>query len=112
MVCLSNIAKHIIDDMWYENQRVDPNNEAERIVKTAAKLIVSEIRNKTFNCEYYPDNDYKTDVQENIDWLTLNLKLFMESCARFSLQQASIGNVSQMRYAHSQHYHQCCLGWQ
>ena len=82
VVCLSNVAKHIIN-MWY--------NEAERIAKTAAKLIVSEISNKTFDCEYYPDKDYIADVRKNIDWLTLNLKLFMESCARSSLQQASIG---------------------
>ena len=49
VVCLSKVAKHIINDMWYKNRRVDPNNEAERIAKTAAKLIVSEIRNKTFD---------------------------------------------------------------
>ena len=67
MVCLSNVAKHIINDMWYENRRVDPNNEAERIVKTTSKLIVSEIRNKTFDYEYYPDKDYIADVQKNID---------------------------------------------
>ena len=49
VVCLSKVAKHIINDMWYKNRRVDPNNEAERIAKTAAKLIVSEISNKTFD---------------------------------------------------------------
>ena len=26
VVCLSNFAKHIINEMWYENRRVDPNN--------------------------------------------------------------------------------------
>ena len=97
--------------MWYENRRVDPNNEVERIVKTAAKLIVSEIRNKTFDCEYYPDKDYIAKVQKNIDWLTVNLKLFMESCARSSLQQASIGQCFTHAIHHGQHYHQCCLGW-
>ena len=90
VVCLSNVAKHIINEMWYENRGVDPNNETERIVKTAAKLIVSEIINKTFDCEYYPDKGYIADVQKRIDWLTPNLKLFMELCARSSLQQASI----------------------
>ena len=49
-VCL----KHIINDQWYKNWGDDPNNETERIVKTAAKLIVSEMRNQTFDCGYYP----------------------------------------------------------
>ena len=54
-------------------------------------MIVSEKRNKTFDCKYYPDKDYIADFQKNIDWLTPNLKLFMELCARSLLQQASIG---------------------
>lgn len=33
------LAKHIFNDMWYENRREDPNNETERVVKTDAKLI-------------------------------------------------------------------------
>ena len=91
MVCLSNVAKYIINDMWYENRREDPNNEAKRIVKTAEKLIISEIRNQTSDCGYYIDNNYISDVQENIDWLTPNLKLFIKRCARSSIRQASIG---------------------
>ena len=90
MVCLSNIAKHIISNMWYKNRREDPINEAERIAKTTGKLIVLKIRNQTFDCGYYPDNNYISDVQKNIDWLTPNLKLFMELCACSLIQQASI----------------------
>ena len=90
MVCLSNVAKYIINDMWYENRREDPNNEAKRIVKTAAKLIISEIRNQTSDCGYYIDTNYISDFQENIDWLTPNLKLFIKRCAHSSTQQASI----------------------
>ena len=89
--CLFNIAKHVINDMWYENQRGDSNNESERIVKTTAKLIVSEIRNQTFDCGYYSDNSSMSDDQENIDWLTHNMKLLMEFFASFLIQQANIG---------------------
>ena len=70
--------------MWYENRREDPYNEAERIVKTTAKLIVSEIK-KTFDCGYYPDNSNISNVQKSIDWLTPNLRLFMKLCARSTI---------------------------
>ena len=90
--CLSIEArkKHTIPRTASESESTNLHNGAESIVKTAAKLIVSEIRNQTFDCGYYSDNDHISDVQKNVDWLTLNLKLFMEVCASSSLQQGSI----------------------
>ena len=77
--------------MWYEKRQKDPNNEADRIIETAAKLIVSEIRNKSFDCEHYPDNQSIQDEKKNLVWLTPKLKLFMETCVRSTIQQGSIG---------------------
>lgn len=47
-----------------QESKEDPNNEAEKIVKTPAKLIVSEIRNQILDCGYNPDYNYIVDVQK------------------------------------------------
>jgi len=91
VVCLSNIAKHIINDLWYENRNKDVESEAERIVKTAAKLILSEIRSQYFDCDNYPSKEDIQDGEKNLNCLTPNLKMFMQLCVRSSIQQASIG---------------------
>ena len=67
VVCLSNIAKHIINDLWYENRNRDVESEAERIVKTAAKLILSEIRSQYFDCDNYPSKEDIQDDKKNLN---------------------------------------------
>ena len=44
MYVFGNMASWIISDQWYNNKRSNTDDEAKRIVETAAKLIKSDIR--------------------------------------------------------------------
>ena len=57
----------------------------------AAKLIVSDIRDTGYDPEFYPRNDIVEDCDENLNWLSPELRLFMETCIHPKLKQASIG---------------------
>ena len=44
VVCFRNMAKYLINDKWYVGKRDDIEDEAERIVVTAAKIVRAAIR--------------------------------------------------------------------
>ena len=91
VVCLKNIASVLLNDMWYQSRKTDFREESERIIKMAAKLIVSDIRDTEYETEFYPTNDTIKNCDENLNWLSPKLRLFMETCIHSKLKQASIG---------------------
>lgn len=48
IVCLRNFADLIVNNAWYKRREDDPEREARRIVSTAAKLILADIRSLNF----------------------------------------------------------------
>ena len=92
IVCLRNIADYVINDKWYTDrlQRVD--DEAKRIISTAAKLILGDIRSAEFDCNYYPSNDILESTEKGKEWLPPLLRLFLERLIRYQLHQVSIGH--------------------
>lgn len=57
-VCFKSIGHKILSDNWYCNEKMaDLQEERARIVKTAGKIILQDIRSKTFNTDYYPPID-------------------------------------------------------
>ena len=68
VVCFRGAANHIINDKWYKDRKSNIDEEGERIVKTAAKIIKNEFKNflQTFDStKYYPSPD---DV-EKLGWV-------------------------------------------
>ena len=63
--------------------------ESKRIISTAAKILISEIRSHTFECDSYPANE--CDLDKSIEWLPPKLRLFMETLFRLPIKRASIG---------------------
>ena len=57
LVCFSNMVNYIINDKWYESRKSDKIKEAERIFITAAKIIMSEIREMNYDDLVYPTHD-------------------------------------------------------
>ena len=51
------MAKYIINEKQYSEKKANIEDEAERIVITAAKIIKAEIREKEYNSDSYPTND-------------------------------------------------------
>jgi len=54
VVCFHNFSSLIINDKWYAKRNSDEVKESKRIVKTAAKLVVSEIRSMQCDLDSYP----------------------------------------------------------
>ena len=49
VLCFKNMANYIINEKWYEKRQINVDDEAKRIVITAAKVIREEIRNLNFH---------------------------------------------------------------
>lgn len=58
VVCFKSIGHKILTDNWYSNEKMlDPQDERSRIVETAGKIILQDIRSKMFNTAFYPPID-------------------------------------------------------
>ena len=72
-------------------EKLMSKNNLNVLLKMAAKLIVSDIRDTGYDPEFYPRNDIVEDCDENLNCLSPELRLFMETCIHPKLKQASIG---------------------
>ena len=80
----------IINDKWCDNRKENDEEEAERIVKTAAKLIFRDIRSTKFDKDYSPETSLVEGLDANIECLLTYLRLFLQHL-RKPIHQASIG---------------------
>ena len=77
-VCFKNMVNYIINEQWYKKCRNNVEDEAKRIVATAAKLIREKIRNLNLSMECYPSREDITDsVDENSRWMPYLLSTFL-----------------------------------
>ena len=53
-VCFKTTTSSIINEQWYNDRETKVEDEAERIVETAAEIILSEIRATEYRMENYP----------------------------------------------------------
>jgi hypothetical protein len=49
VLCFRDAAEYLINDKWYESRRNDAEEEAERVIKQAAQIILRQIRSTKFN---------------------------------------------------------------
>ena len=93
IVCFKNMTEFIVNDKWFSERKKDSDDEAERIIVTAAKLILNNIRSAKFNCEFYPTKEDIESCGKGKEWLPDYLKLFLENILKHPLKQASIGQA-------------------
>ena len=62
MVCLKNFADLIVNNAWYEMREKDLKKESERIINTAAKLILSGVRSINLESDIYPLENEIADI--------------------------------------------------
>ena len=91
VVCFKNMAKYIINEKWYSEKKADIEDEAERIVITAAKIIRAEIRDKEYNLKSYPTNDDISSIEKSSEWIPRHLQTLMKTIVSSELKQNSIG---------------------
>jgi hypothetical protein len=61
VVCFKDLTSYIVNQKWYSDTGVDSCAKTEKIVKTATKLIIAQIREIPFDKEHYPSFSASTD---------------------------------------------------
>ncbi|GBM41156.1 hypothetical protein AVEN_4178-1 [Araneus ventricosus] len=54
VVCFKNSGHNILSDNWYQQKRSSEQEERIRIVKTAASIILEDIRSQVYETQEYP----------------------------------------------------------
>ena len=81
------MANFVIDNNFWEKTQ-DINTGSERIIKTAATLIKTEIRDRSYN-----NGIHRTNKETQSPWIPDNLRIFLSCFAKSSLKQESIEQV-------------------
>ena len=86
-----DMASYIVSDTWYAERKEDINDEAKRIIKTAAKLVKNNIKesiisNTNSSCTYPTTED-----AEKIGWIPELLRYFLSLLINQRLKVESIG---------------------
>ena len=79
---------YLINEKWYKNKLEDKNDEAQRIIITAAKLVMEDITSKKCDSEYYPYQEGMLQVDETLEWLFRYLRLFLQNLVKSDKQVA------------------------
>lgn len=91
VACFQGMADFYLNEMWKEERRKDKEKDAERIVTTAAKVIMSEIRETKYETSKYPKTLDISDVSN--EWIPKLLKTFLQVLIKSNLKQNSIGQI-------------------
>ena len=68
---------------YFKEKTQDINTESERIIKTAATLIKIEIRDRSYNNDFYPTNK---EIQG--PWILDNLRIFLSCFTKWKMDQS------------------------
>ena len=93
IVCFQNMVGYLVNDKWFLDRKKDIKEEAERIVLTAAKIILNDIRSSDVDNQWYPTNEVIEDCKKEKEWLPTHLRLMLESIIKYPVKQASIGQA-------------------
>ena len=78
VLCFRNMESYIVQDKWYCEGKEDADEEAERIVIAAAKIIKAEIRDAHYDSKSYPSNEDIANVDKGKEWIPQNLHTFLK----------------------------------
>ena len=77
MVMLNNSASKLLHDFHLESGKLDKNEEKLRVIRTAARLILSDITSLNIDSDWYPDSSTLGDVKKQINCLHDSLICFL-----------------------------------
>lgn len=92
VVCFRNMASYIINEKWYSEKKDDIQDEANRIVTAAAKIINSAIRESKYDPKKYPTNDDIANAEQSKSWIPQHLQTLLMHIVPSKLKQSSIGH--------------------
>lgn len=86
----------IMFNFYKEEKMQDSKSEAMRIIRTAAKLIRSDIKSMDASCESYPSKEQMADSEAALNYLPETLQVFLEvlfTGKNTEMKRASIGQA-------------------
>ena len=89
VLCFRNRAKYLLGNKWYESRKENIQEEATRVIKTAANLIMAEIREQKYDTSIYPSHE---DISTN-QLIPPGLKTLLEILVKNDVKQKSIGQA-------------------
>ena len=89
-VCLQDMVDSLVTEEWFNQRMSNAEDEAERIIKTAPKLIMENIRSVKFKNEFYPPKESMGNVTANKESLPPYLGILMSYLVNVPLKQASL----------------------
>jgi hypothetical protein len=91
VVCLKNLASNIVTDKWFNDLKDSGDEKSVKIVKTAARLIRSEIKDMEFDMKHYPSGEDMYSV--NNKCVPPLLQTFMEMLVVDELKQSGLAQA-------------------
>ena len=91
VVCFRNMANFIINDKWHSEKKENIQEEAKRIVTTAAKIIKAQLREAECKSDFYPTNKDISDIRQGRQWIPQHLQTLLNILVPSPLKQNSIG---------------------
>ena len=89
VLCFREAEKQILNSKWYETKKENLQEESERIIRTAAKLILAEIREQIYDKTQYPSTD---DITKKT-YIPRHLQTFLEVLVKRDTRQKAIGQA-------------------
>ena len=93
VVCLKSLDDLIVDSSWYEKREKDLAKESERIINTAAKLILSDIGSMNLESDICSTENEISDIKTCESLLREGLRKFLEVLIKGRLKWSSVEQV-------------------
>ena len=94
VVYFKDAAGVLINNKSYNSRKNNVEEEVERILQQAVKIILGQIRTTKHDTDVYPSYDNVIDINLSKSWLPSYLQLFLETLISKELKQVSIGQTT------------------
>ncbi|GFO19151.1 hypothetical protein PoB_004565600, partial [Plakobranchus ocellatus] len=97
VVTIRMTAEKILHQFWKQRKESETSAEKFRIIHTAAKLILADVKDIQYSKDFYPTREVVGDLEENANYLPASLVLFLQALMNkkneTKLKTASIGQA-------------------
>ena len=87
------MADFLITDSWYDKRKQEVEDEATRVVKQAAKLLISSMKDMDYTKDKYPLGKDVSDIDKCLTWLPDLVQTFLATLINNKLERAGIGQA-------------------
>ena len=93
MLCFKDLASCLVNEKWYTERKTNTADKSKRIIKTAAKIILNDIRSQNYETDYYPMTATIENIEEGENYVPETLKQFLSILVKKQLSRVSLGQA-------------------